>query len=356
MGAIQKRGNKHRAIIRKSGYSTVQKSFETKTQAKNWIQDVESQMNNGSWTDPSTLKGYSVEYVINQIINKIHENPHTVTFAKSKLFTMKRTADRDRGLGAYDVNELTPELLSNYIYARREAGIGPKTAHNELTYLSQAVDLAKTLFGFPIEGNVIRETMSVLAKLRVIRGTSISRERRFEPGEYELIEKQEQLSGQSARWLMPMLDLALDSTMRQHEIFDLLIDDLDFSRKEILIRERKHPNEKEANDQVIPMRSKSYEILYGLYDDSSKISDMRIFHNRGPQISASVSDKFAKYRDRAGIVGLVFHDSRHEAISRLFEEGLSIPEVMVFSGHTNPTQLMKYTHLRPGDVLKKLSR
>ena len=155
---------------------------------------------------------------------------------------------------------------------------------------------------------------------------------------------------------MPMLDLALDSTMRQHEIFDLLIDDLDFSRKEILIRERKHPNEKEANDQVIPMRSKSYEILYGLYDDSSKISDMRIFHNRGPQISASVSDKFAKYRDRAGIVGLVFHDSRHEAISRLFEEGLSIPEVMVFSGHTNPTQLMKYTHLRPGDVLKKLSR
>ena len=356
MGTIEKRGDKHRAVVRKRGFPVTRKTFINKTQAKNWIQDVESQMNNGSWTDPSTLKGYSVEYVINQIINKIHENPHTLTFGKSKLSTMKRTADRDRGLGAYDVNELTPELLSNYIYARREAGIGPKTAHNELTYLSQAVDLAKTLFGFPIEGNVIRETMSVLVKLRVIRGTANSRERRFEPGEYELIEKQERITPQrNARWLMPMLDLALDSTMRQHEIFDLLIDDLDFSRREILIRNRKHPHQKEANDQVIPMRSKSYKILYSLYDDSSKISDMRIFHNHGPQTSGSISDKFAKYRDRAGIVDLIFHDSRHEAISRLFEEGLSIPEVMVFSGHTSPTQLMKYTHLRPSDVLQKLT-
>jgi len=36
---------------------------------------------------------------------------------------------------------------------------------------------------------------------------------------------------------------------------------------------------------------------------------------------------------RAGITDLHFHDLRHEAISRLFEKGLSIPEVALISGH-----------------------
>ena len=36
---------------------------------------------------------------------------------------------------------------------------------------------------------------------------------------------------------------------------------------------------------------------------------------------------------RTGIVDLRFHDLRHEAISRFFEMGLSVPEVALISGH-----------------------
>ncbi|MDP6068964.1 MAG: tyrosine-type recombinase/integrase, partial [Alphaproteobacteria bacterium] len=57
---------------------------------------------------------------------------------------------------------------------------------------------------------------------------------------------------------------------------------------------------------------------------------------------------------RAGIVGLRFHDLRHEAVSRFFELGLSVPEVALISGHKNPVVLLRYTHLRAQDLVAKL--
>jgi integrase len=61
-----------------------------------------------------------------------------------------------------------------------------------------------------------------------------------------------------------------------------------------------------------------------------------------------------RVKRRAGIDDLHFHDLRHEAISRFFELGLSIPEVALISGHRDFKMLFRYTHLRPGDVAKKL--
>ena len=57
---------------------------------------------------------------------------------------------------------------------------------------------------------------------------------------------------------------------------------------------------------------------------------------------------------RASIEDLHFHDLRHEAISRYFERGLSVPEVALISGHRDYRMLFRYTHLRPEDVAKKL--
>ena len=62
-----------------------------------------------------------------------------------------------------------------------------------------------------------------------------------------------------------------------------------------------------------------------------------------------------RLRRRAGIVDLHFHDLRHEAISRLFEMGLSVPEVALVSGHRTPAQLFRYTQMRALDVQRKLA-
>ena len=51
---------------------------------------------------------------------------------------------------------------------------------------------------------------------------------------------------------------------------------------------------------------------------------------------------------------LRFHDLRHEAISRLFELGLNIPEVAVISGHKDPRMHFQYMHLRAADLVDKI--
>jgi hypothetical protein len=57
---------------------------------------------------------------------------------------------------------------------------------------------------------------------------------------------------------------------------------------------------------------------------------------------------------RSKLVDFHFHDFRHEAISRLFERGLTIPEVALVSGHKDPRMLFRYTHIKPEDVASKL--
>ena len=56
----------------------------------------------------------------------------------------------------------------------------------------------------------------------------------------------------------------------------------------------------------------------------------------------------------ANVHGLRWHDLRHEAVSRLFEKGLTTEEVMVVSGHTTYAMLARYTHLRAEGIARKL--
>ena len=53
---------------------------------------------------------------------------------------------------------------------------------------------------------------------------------------------------------------------------------------------------------------------------------------------------FLPSQERANLNRVRFHDLRHEAISRLFEKGLTPPEVALISGHRTMSMLMRYSH------------
>jgi integrase len=70
----------------------------------------------------------------------------------------------------------------------------------------------------------------------------------------------------------------------------------------------------------------------------------------------AVNLAWQRLRSKAGVEGLRLHDLRHEAVSRFFEYGLSIPEVALISGHRDLRMLNRYTHLRPETVAEKLAQ
>ena len=57
----------------------------------------------------------------------------------------------------------------------------------------------------------------------------------------------------------------------------------------------------------------------------------------------------------AGIADLHFRDLRHEAISRFFELGLTLPEVAMISGHRVATMLFRCAHANSEAVFNKLN-
>ncbi len=58
---------------------------------------------------------------------------------------------------------------------------------------------------------------------------------------------------------------------------------------------------------------------------------------------------------RLGIVGLTFHDTRHEAVSRmvLTQRKLTVFEIMNIVGHSSLKMLKRYTNLRPSELVDK---
>ena len=101
------------------------------------------------------------------------------------------------------------------------------------------------------------------------------------------------------------------------------------------------PLTKNGHSREIPLTSNAFNILY----------DSNLPFTMTPN---ALRLAWSRLKKKGGIKDLHFHDLRHEAISRFFEKGLSIPEVALISGHKDVRMLFRYTHLKAEDILKKL--
>ncbi len=104
---------------------------------------------------------------------------------------------------------------------------------------------------------------------------------------------------------------------------------------------------KNGHPRTIPLTPKAVEIL-----SSMARTEERVF----PVTPNAVRLAWERLRRRAGLEDLRLHDLRHEAVSRFFEYGLTVPEVALISGHRDPRMLSRYTHLRPEKVAEKLAK
>lgn len=98
---------------------------------------------------------------------------------------------------------------------------------------------------------------------------------------------------------------------------------------------------------TIPLLEGALAVLTGLHAGQSV----------GPVFSVTMEglkQAWGRVRDRARLGDLHFHDLRHEAISRLCEMGLTLPEVALISGHKDPRMLFRYVNLRTAELASML--
>lgn len=330
MATIVKRNGKFVVRIRKANFSPENRTFTTRTAAKQWALQTEAAMDNGSWISDREARLTNLGALFERYIREIHS---VKPFGKSKLATVKSTSRR---VGHLSLSHLTPDFVLSYA-KQRAVEVSPSTLNQELTYFAQAIDVARTLWNAPLKDNPVRAAMSVMSQLNMIKG-SRRRDRRPTQDELDTI-----LYYAGNSWIAPMIAIAVETGLRQGEIHALEWSDIDFDRGTLLIRDRKDPKKKEGNNQLLPLLPASREAL--LREKQRSKQGGRVFED--VQLAASISDKFAKLVKKAGIVDLRFHDLRHEAISRMFEKGMAIEQVAAISGHKTWTNLKRYTQLSP---------
>lgn len=170
------------------------------------------------------------------------------------------------------------------------------------------------------------------------------RKRRLESGEESKLLAELEKSRQAAI-IVPMVKLAIQTAMRQGELLRLEWKDLRISGDTgtATLHETKN-----GEQRIVPLDATACAILAGM---PRPLKGGPVF----PIAQQALRVTWELACKRAGIVGLRFHDLRHEATSRLFELGLDRIEAASITGHKTLQMLKDYTHLRAERLAKKLN-
>ncbi len=316
MASIVQRGpESFRVLIRHKGQKTVCRTFKTRAEAEAFASS------SGSTEAITVLKAV-------EAYRKLREESRRPVRPGGNEHYMLEHLVRD--LGTEEVSRITPDRLRRWASERAADGAGGYTLNMELSKLGTVLRYASVALHTTLP-DVARDARPLLDHLHLI-GQSESRERRLERGE------EERILALAPKWMADVIRFALATAMRRGEIVRLRYDDIDHERKLVLVRDRKHPRKKIGNHEWVPLLGNSYLIA----TSQDKISD-RIF----PYSEEKVSDTFKLIVDTAGIKDLRFHDLRHEATSRLFEQGYRIEQVALVTGHKDWRNLRRYTQIRP---------
>ena len=128
-----------------------------------------------------------------------------------------------------------------------------------------------------------------------------------------------------------------ETAMRRSEILALHWENIDQNYTIATL-----PDTKNGSKREVPLTRKANQLLGSL----SKQEEF-VF----PTSDCAVRHAWDRLVKRAGIKDLRFHDLRHEAVSRFFEMGLSVPEVASISGHKDYRMLASYTHIRSPNLI-----
>lgn len=334
MATIRKRGTKWQVQIRRQGFPTISRSFLNKSDAAEWARHWEAKADRNELPANTKILG---TISLGQLVRRYRDEivPH------------KRGAETETTvLNAFLRDPICKKKLSTVATAdfatyrdHRITQISKSTLARQLSPLSNMFNIARTEWGLPLRGNP-------LSDLR-IDAQDNKRDRRLRESDLDKLLK----AGRKTRnpLLIPIVRLALETALRRGEILALRFRDVDIERCTATIREAKN-----GYSRTIPLSSLAVAILettIAVMTTTAKVQNERLF----PLTSVAVRLAWDKLTKRAKINDLHFHDLRHEAISRLFEKGLTVPEVASISGHRDIRMLMRYAHADKGKLAKKLN-
>lgn len=330
MATTRKRGNKYQVQVRRKGLSPITRSFHTKADADEWARYMETKADRGDLPTPvKVLEGFKVKDILQRYKDEI-----TVKKLSANTENYILDAIMREPFAKLSLAQITPAHFTVY-RDKRLKSVKAGTVNRELGIVKHAFDVADRDWDIPIRQN----PLSKVKKLKVSNG----RTRRLTDEEYHAL--MEAIETTRNGLIKPLMSFAIETGMRRGEILRLRWADIDYASRTLFI-----PLTKNGHSRTIPLTLNAVEILKAIQNEIEP-DECRPF----PFSDNAAKLAWQRLLKRSGIQDLHFHDFRHEAISRFFERGLSVPEVALISGHRDFRMLFRYTHLKAEDIATKLT-
>ena len=317
----------YRAQVRVRGFPPVSKSFPRLTDARRWIEETKTAMRGGTFVSTEGERT-----TLNEALDRYLRE--VVPLKKGK----KREADRVKTwmkhpLALRFMSHLRGADFAEYRDKRRAEGKAENTIRLELALISAVYKRASREWKMEGLRNPIKNVS--------LPAGSRERNRRLKGDEKEgLLAALKALGPYHA----PLAELAIETAMRQGELLSLTAADVDLEKRIARLKDTKNSERRD-----VPLSSRAVELIRAL---------PRPLEATAPLFPCSQDDVIRTFKQAcsdAGIEDMKFHDLRHEAVSRLFERGLALPEVAAISGHKTWSQLKRYTQLKAEDLARKLA-
>ncbi|EJW21563.1 site-specific recombinase XerD [alpha proteobacterium IMCC14465] len=323
MATIRKHRGKWQAIVRRKGQGSASKTFHVKREAERWARNQELKLDNGTFG-----KLLPNEVTLADLLIKYRK---TITVTKKGAPQETRRIQRllNDPISSLAADQITSDRLASF--RDRRLNNGTRAAAIDLILIGHCLRVSINEWGLSLMTNPADKVKRPAPPK--------ARQRRLKTGEYEALE----LASKKTRncYLWPLVILAIETGMRRSELLGLTWDSVDLKKRTALLKDTKN-----GDSRTVPLSERAASTINILPKNS-----LLLF----PVSDNAIRLSWDKLKKRANLDDLRFHDLRHEAISRFFEKGLSLPEVALISGHKDPRMLFRYTHLRAEDIVSKLN-
>lgn len=333
MPSITKRGPyQYQATVRRRGYKTQSKTFETRAEALAWAVQVEAAMRSPTYEDPSVLKGITLAAALRRYAEKVTAQKKSNQQERNRIERLCR-----HPMGQRYIRDLKACDFAAYRDERLQQ-VGANAVRLELALLSHLYTIAIKEWSWPLQH-----------QLRNVRKPSPprGRERRlYEDEQQRLLQAMARPSRrQCAPWLEACVRLALETGMRAGEILSLRWAHVHLQRHVAYL-----PDTKNGERRIVPLSRAAVQVLRSLPRQADEPRVIQGFYD-----TSALDAAFALACRDAGIEDFKFHDLRHEAASRMAPH-MKPQELAKVFGWKTLQMAMRYYNPREDELVAMVRR
>lgn len=323
---IDESGKRHELMRR------AENRTEAKEIIKRLIRELENHGEKTVQTDKMTFAELSNYYSEKYLIPAKYVNERKVAGLRSVVHTKAFLPPLINYFGRKRIRNITHRDLLQYKLARLETPT-IRGSQRAIASVNRELELIRRMLGIAHqEGWIIRNPF-LMGESLISKADEKKRERILSRDEE--IRLLEVCTGKRAH-LRPIIICALDTGMRQGEIFSLRWRNVDFLEEIITIEAF---NTKTMKERQVSMTCRLKTELLALYKKSTGNCDDLVFG-----VTTNVKRSFTSVQKLVGLDNLRFHDLRHTAATRLVQGQLPISEVGRILGHTQANTTYRYVN------------